>query len=419
MQARLKVIQENANLKQVKLLPVTVIGRAAECQLKIASTQVSRRHCRITVTDKEVLIEDLNSANGTYVNQDRLIPGKPTVVQPGTTLHIGPAAFVVDYTPPLTLETMPTTVIKSSELPFLQGRTAENPAIVESGMANPPAVTDQITETAPEKHASAEPASDMVGSDIPAQKVESEASAAPSDSACPEFLSPSPPDERRPVAAAPAVATPVPVMPGASSRGTERKTVRVDDPPKEKPAAEVPTAAVVMSPAAPAVRQPSVSMSSSEQTVRMQSPGEETMAEAPPPVSPTVAGAAFDFLANPKGRSPAQSPATVDCDNFDFTSAPSPVSGKPAETVSKSAASKKSLFGLFGKKEKPAAAAPAPAPSVVVESTPEQPASAADTSFEFFDKPTPVFPPQAVNSAPTAPPDDDAAAPEDPFAFLK
>src|SRR5262245_3152260 len=93
MQARLKVVQDNANLKQVKLLPVTVIGRGADCHLKIASTQVSRKHCRITVTDNQVLIEDLTSSNGTFVDQARIESGKPIVIAPGAKLQIGPATF--------------------------------------------------------------------------------------------------------------------------------------------------------------------------------------------------------------------------------------------------------------------------------------------------------------------------------------
>jgi predicted component of type VI protein secretion system len=126
MQARLKVVQDNANLKQVKLLPVTLIGRSAECHLKIASSEVSRKHCRITVTDDAVVIEDLNSSNGTYVNHERIPPARPVSVPPGTHLHIGPAKFIVDYTPPVTLETMSTTVLKSADVARLQA--AEQPA---------------------------------------------------------------------------------------------------------------------------------------------------------------------------------------------------------------------------------------------------------------------------------------------------
>ena len=38
---------------------------------------VSRKHARIFVQGTQVLIEDLNSTNYTYVNQQRLVPGQP------------------------------------------------------------------------------------------------------------------------------------------------------------------------------------------------------------------------------------------------------------------------------------------------------------------------------------------------------
>ena len=97
MQARLKVLHDKANVKQVKLLPVTLIGRSTECNLKIASSQVSRAHCRITLADDTVYVEDLGSANGTMVDGKMLPPHQPTSIAPGATLVVGPAEFQVDY----------------------------------------------------------------------------------------------------------------------------------------------------------------------------------------------------------------------------------------------------------------------------------------------------------------------------------
>ena len=97
MQARLKVLHDKANVKQVKLLPVTLIGRSTECNLKIASSQVSRAHCRITLGEDTVYVEDLGSANGTLIDGKRLIAHQPTSVVPGATLVVGPAEFLIDY----------------------------------------------------------------------------------------------------------------------------------------------------------------------------------------------------------------------------------------------------------------------------------------------------------------------------------
>jgi pSer/pThr/pTyr-binding forkhead associated (FHA) protein len=97
MQARLKVLHDKANVKQVKLLPVTLIGRSTECNLKIASSQVSRNHCRITLGADSVFVEDLGSANGTLVDGQLIPAHQPTAIAPGTRLIVGPAEFQIDY----------------------------------------------------------------------------------------------------------------------------------------------------------------------------------------------------------------------------------------------------------------------------------------------------------------------------------
>ncbi len=97
MQARLKVLHDKSNVKQVKLLPVTLIGRSTECNLKIASSQVSRNHCRITLGADAVFVEDLGSANGTLVDGQPLPAHQPTAISPGAHLVVGPAEFQIDY----------------------------------------------------------------------------------------------------------------------------------------------------------------------------------------------------------------------------------------------------------------------------------------------------------------------------------
>jgi FHA domain len=45
-----------------------VVGRSTECDLTIPVPRISRQHARFTVSDGQLLLEDLNSANGTSVN---------------------------------------------------------------------------------------------------------------------------------------------------------------------------------------------------------------------------------------------------------------------------------------------------------------------------------------------------------------
>jgi pSer/pThr/pTyr-binding forkhead associated (FHA) protein len=77
--------------------PRTTIGRQKGCELRVPSADVSRRHCRIDVGDNSLSVEDLNSVNGTYVN-DVAVIGRQALL-PGDRLRIGPATFVVEFAP--------------------------------------------------------------------------------------------------------------------------------------------------------------------------------------------------------------------------------------------------------------------------------------------------------------------------------
>jgi hypothetical protein len=55
--------------------PITgaqVLGRASDCDISLAMTYLSRRHARLWLEDGSLWLEDLNSANGTYVNGERV-----------------------------------------------------------------------------------------------------------------------------------------------------------------------------------------------------------------------------------------------------------------------------------------------------------------------------------------------------------
>ncbi|QDT31069.1 FHA domain-containing protein [Thalassoglobus polymorphus] len=66
----------------------TIIGRSGDAKIRISSEDVSRHHCLLIVRDDSVLVRDLESRNGTFVN-GRPIDGE-VVLQPGGTLAVGP-----------------------------------------------------------------------------------------------------------------------------------------------------------------------------------------------------------------------------------------------------------------------------------------------------------------------------------------
>ena len=49
------------------------IGREPECDLQVLDSEVSRRHAKVTIRDGVASIDDLHSANGTYVNGERIL----------------------------------------------------------------------------------------------------------------------------------------------------------------------------------------------------------------------------------------------------------------------------------------------------------------------------------------------------------
>lgn len=64
-----------------------LIGRDSQCGLVLQSLDVSRRHCRVELRGAELIVTDLNSTNGTYVDGNRI--GGPTTLPDGSILEIG------------------------------------------------------------------------------------------------------------------------------------------------------------------------------------------------------------------------------------------------------------------------------------------------------------------------------------------
>lgn len=64
-----------------------VIGRGEKCHLVLDDSYVSQMHARIFSRDGSVLVEDLGSTNGTYLNRRRIT--SPTELQRGDRVKIG------------------------------------------------------------------------------------------------------------------------------------------------------------------------------------------------------------------------------------------------------------------------------------------------------------------------------------------
>lgn len=70
-----------SNNREIPIKPDMVLGRQAECDLQLTEGHASRKHAKLFFAEDAVWVEDLNSANGTFVNgakitgKVRLSPG--------------------------------------------------------------------------------------------------------------------------------------------------------------------------------------------------------------------------------------------------------------------------------------------------------------------------------------------------------
>src|SRR5438270_13880165 len=94
MDFELLIVQGRSATNTIKLNDgVTTIGRHDECQLRIKSSQVSRKHCELFEKKGLLLVKDLGSSNGTYVNGKRI--QEQRVLEPGDELTVGQVTLKV------------------------------------------------------------------------------------------------------------------------------------------------------------------------------------------------------------------------------------------------------------------------------------------------------------------------------------
>jgi pSer/pThr/pTyr-binding forkhead associated (FHA) protein len=107
------------NQREIPIKADMVVGRQAECDLQLTEGHASRKHARFSLVENAVWLEDLNSANGTFVNgtkingKVKLAPGDrlrfdveefdfrvpsaaPAAADDGKTQYREPASAVVD-----------------------------------------------------------------------------------------------------------------------------------------------------------------------------------------------------------------------------------------------------------------------------------------------------------------------------------
>lgn len=86
--------------------PSILVGRAQGNDLILDHSSVSRRHARFTIESGQLYVEDLGSANGTFIDDQKLDANSPTRVIEKQVIRFGDVRLV--FSAPAPLETSET-----------------------------------------------------------------------------------------------------------------------------------------------------------------------------------------------------------------------------------------------------------------------------------------------------------------------
>jgi phage tail-like protein len=105
---------QNSWVYTIPIRPEPVmIGRQAGTDLQLEHQQVSRRHAELHCAPTECLLMDLGSANGTYLNGQKMTARVPVPLQPGDSIRIGD--FKLDFEQNPVDEVAPVSEISSAQ----------------------------------------------------------------------------------------------------------------------------------------------------------------------------------------------------------------------------------------------------------------------------------------------------------------
>jgi len=80
--------------------PIVInIGRSDKCEISISKDMdsgISRQHCRLNITPPKVVISDLGSSNGTFINEKPIAPSTSYEIKEGDAIRIGETVFIME-----------------------------------------------------------------------------------------------------------------------------------------------------------------------------------------------------------------------------------------------------------------------------------------------------------------------------------
>ncbi len=110
----------------------TTIGRVEDNTLQIAEASVSSHHCEVLLRGADVVVHDLNSTNGTYINGEKVTEG---VLKPGQLLRLGQVELRLDTGAPGARSAAPATAPANAPAPAPPKRPAEPTVVMTRGVS--------------------------------------------------------------------------------------------------------------------------------------------------------------------------------------------------------------------------------------------------------------------------------------------
>jgi pSer/pThr/pTyr-binding forkhead associated (FHA) protein len=96
VQAKLVVIAGDEQSQRFELHLPAIIGRSRTTDVTLGHPLVSRQHCELYEASGKLMLRDLGSLNGTFVNDTRLCD-QPIAIEPGERFTVGTITLQADY----------------------------------------------------------------------------------------------------------------------------------------------------------------------------------------------------------------------------------------------------------------------------------------------------------------------------------
>src|SRR5579871_6288493 len=92
--AKLVILNQGMTGRALELtVERSTVGRVEENTFQIADASVSSRHAEIILRGTDIVVRDLNSTNGTFINNEKITEA---TLKPGQTLRFGQVEIKID-----------------------------------------------------------------------------------------------------------------------------------------------------------------------------------------------------------------------------------------------------------------------------------------------------------------------------------